>query len=239
MRATHVDGRERERRMNRPEMLALLAQRIGALSCAHPTRVAVDGVDAAGKTTLAAELAQALGVLGRSVIRASLDGFHRPRAQRYRRGADSPQGYYEDSFDYPALRTCLLDPLGPGGSRRFRRAVFDVRTDTELDLPEELAPADAILLCDGVFLLRTQLAACWDYRIFVAVPFAVALARAQVRDRATLGSAAAVRARYRQRYIPGQRLYLAAAHPRARADAVVSNADLAHPTVTFAAPHQS
>ncbi|MFN8515402.1 MAG: hypothetical protein U0841_23010 [Chloroflexia bacterium] len=41
-----------------------LARRIGAIRRSHPTRVAVDGVDAAGKTTLADALAAVLGVQG-------------------------------------------------------------------------------------------------------------------------------------------------------------------------------
>jgi uridine kinase len=40
----------------------------------HPTRVAIDGVDAAGKTTLDDELAEVLRERGRGVIRASIDG---------------------------------------------------------------------------------------------------------------------------------------------------------------------
>ena len=83
----------------------------------------MDGPDAAGKTTLAAELAGRLAGK-RDVIRASIDGFHRPRAQRYRRGDLSPEGAYHDTFDYGAVRAVLLDPLGPGGSRRYRTAVF-------------------------------------------------------------------------------------------------------------------
>jgi uridine kinase len=44
----------------------------------------------------------------------------------------------------------------------------------------------------------------------------------------------AVRQRYARRYVPGQRLYLEACRPEARADAVVGNDDPARPTVRFA-----
>ena len=110
--------------MIRSACLGRLVTAIGAVRCDHPTRVAIDGVDAAGKTTLADELVEPLTRTGRQVIRASVDGFHLPRAARYRRGPDSPEGYFLDSFDYPALRSALLDPLGPHGARRFRSAVF-------------------------------------------------------------------------------------------------------------------
>lgn len=215
--------------MRRRDLLDALAERIVARAAAHPLRVAVDGIDAAGKTTLADELAAPLRARGRPVIRASVDGFHRPRAERYRRGAASPEGYYLDAFDTAALRDALLLPLGPAGSRWYRRGSFDFHTDRPVHAPLEEAPADAVLVVDGVFLLRPELVAHWDYRIFVEVPFAVALERALRRDLALFGSAQAVRVRYQQRYIPGQRLYFAAAQPQERADAIVRNEDPANP----------
>ncbi|MGH2485004.1 MAG: uridine kinase [Ktedonobacterales bacterium] len=211
--------------MRRAEMLERLVERITTQPADRPVRVAIDGVDASGKTTLANELTPPLLARGRTVIRASIDGFHRPRAQRYRRGPDSPEGYYRDSFDHAALRQALLLPLGSGGSRRYRRAAYDYRADRPLLLEEEVAPENAILLFDGVFLLRPELNDQWDYRVYVDAPFTVTLARATRRDLALFGSLEEVVARYERRYIPGQRLYLQEALPRERADVVVKNAD--------------
>ena len=218
-------------RVTREELLIELADRLAAVRPGHPLRVAIDGIDAAGKTTLADELVRPIEERGRPVIRASIDGFHRPRADRHRRGADSPEGYYQDSFDYAAVRAALLVPLGPGGSRSYRRAVFDFRTDTPATAPNEEAPSQAVLLFDGVFLLRPELADLWDYRIFVDVVFDVALRRAMTRDQPLFGSAAAVEARYAQRYVPGQRLYLAAVRPWEQADVVVDNNDPSNPQI--------
>lgn len=69
-----------------------------------PARVAVDGIDAAGKTTLADELA---GVVP-GAARVSADEFLRPERERYRRGRESPEGFYEDSFDHERLRAAVL-----------------------------------------------------------------------------------------------------------------------------------
>jgi len=209
-------------------MLEQLAERIALIQRPHPVRLAIDGIDAAGKTTLADELAHALEGRGKAVIRASVDGFHRPRAERYRRGEASPLACYEDSFDYPALKEALLLPLGPGGTRRYRRAVFDVLSDTPLSTPAEEAPIDALLLFDGVFLLRPEIASLWDYHIFVKVDFEVGLQRALQRDVSLFGSGEATRERYLQRYYPAQRLYLAEARPEQRANAIVENNDMLH-----------
>jgi uridine kinase len=86
---------------------------------------------------------------------------------------------------------------------------------------------------DGVFLLRPELAALWDYRILVEAPFSVTLERAERRDVALFGSVDAVRARYLERYIPGQRLYFEEARPQERADAIVQNGDPEHPTLVL------
>lgn len=142
---------------SRQEVVRDIATRIDSLRLEHPTRVGIDGVDAAGKTTLADELANLLQKSGRTVIRASIDGFHNPRAIRRQRGPESPEGYFLDSFNYSVLRAILLDPLGPAGSRRFRRAVFDFRTDTEVETPIEEAAINSILLFDGAFLLRAEI----------------------------------------------------------------------------------
>jgi uridine kinase len=219
--------------MTRQSVLQRVANEIMALRCAHSLRVAIDGIDAAGKTTLADELALLIEEQGRVVIRASIDGFHRPRVVRYRQGLDSPQGYYEDAFDYDSLQTALLQPLGPTGNGQYRRAVFDFRSDMPLTTKEEYAPPDAILLLDGVFLLRSELYQQWDYRIFVNVDFEEALRRAIERDLSLFGDAEAVRARYLQRYIPGQQLYFQRDHPQKRADMIIDNNDPASPHLSF------
>lgn len=219
--------------MTRQQLLKQLARQITAIDCPHPVRIAIDGIDAAGKTTLADDLAPLLEADGRPVIRASLDSFHRPRSERYRRGAESPEGYYEDAFDYQSLQAALLLPLGPSGSRRYRRAAFDFRQDSPLVTNEEVASENAVLLFDGVFLLRPELAGLWDYRIFVKVAFEVALQRALQRDQTLFGSAEAVRQRYRQRYIPAQRFYLETIRPGEQADVVVENDDPLNPLLVI------
>jgi uridine kinase len=75
----------------RAELLSRLAGAIGSVTVAHPTPVAVDGPPAAGKTTLADELAVVLRAQGRDVIRATIEGFLFPQAQRYRRANTRPK----------------------------------------------------------------------------------------------------------------------------------------------------
>ena len=193
-------------------MIEVVADEILAVPSAGVVRVAIDGVDGAGKTTFADRLAPVLAASGRQVIRASVDDFHRPQAERYARGRDSPEGFFLDSYDYDALRERLLDPLGPGGSRRYRRRSHDLRTDELVDPAAELASVDAILLLDGIFLHRDELAGLWNYSLFLDVPFEVSTARCAARGD-----------RLSHRYVEGQRLYLAACDPASRATRVIDN----------------
>jgi uridine kinase len=212
-----------EEALNREECLARIAERIGRAQVGHPVRVAIDGPDAAGKTSLADELARLMRAAGTEVIRASVDRFHRPRAQRYARGRESPEGYYRDSFNYEELLASLLVPLGPGGSRVYRAACFDLDNDEPLTPDMATAADDAVLLVDGVFLQRSELRAAWDVTVFVTADFEELVRRARQRDARMFGSPAAAESRYRTRYIPGQQLYLAEARPEDTADIVVRN----------------
>ena len=215
--------------MDRAKILNSLASKILAVEQSHPVRVAVDGVDCSGKTTLADELAEVIKGSGCPVIRATIDGFHNPREVRYSCGADSPEGYYFDSFDYDAVQNLLLIPLGPGGTLKYQTGKFDFRTDSKVETSELTASPDSILLFDGVFLLREELWDCWDYTIFVDVTFDTVLKRAVERDHKLMGGEQAVIDRYNTRYIPGQRIYLEAINPADKADAVVINNDIKNP----------
>jgi len=207
--------------------LGVIAGRIARLAPDRVVRVAIDGVDGAGKTTFADELADILRTLPRSVIRASVDGFHNPRALRYRRGRSSPEGYFEDSYNYAALKEHLLDPLSPGGSRRYRAAVFDHVTDTAVSVPEREAPASSILLFDGIFLHRPELFPYWDASIFLDVDFAVSVSRCASRD----GSSPDPFSSANRRYVKGQRIYLLACEPTKKATITIDNTNLSSPAL--------
>ncbi|MEV5821884.1 cytidylate kinase family protein [Micromonospora haikouensis] len=216
-------------RGTRDELLARLAEAVGSVTVAHPTRVAIDGPPAAGKTTLADELAVVLRTQGRDVIRATIDDFLFPRAQRYPRGEYSAEGCYLDAHDHDALNRMLLDPLGPGGDRRFQHAVYDHTADTALSPPIRTAPADAVLIFDGVFLMRPELIDRWDLRIFVSTALDRTVDRAVIRQR-QVSSRADVERRWRERYIPSQQLYLTTVRPTDHADIIVHNDDPQQPT---------
>ena len=213
----------------RAELLGLLAQAVTTVDVAHPARIAVDGPPASGKTTIADELAALLRARGRFVVRASIDDFLLPRTQRYRRGEYSGEGCYFDAHDHDTVKRWLLDPLGPGGHRQIRHVARDRVTDAALRPAPTTCPDDAVLIFDGVFLIRPELISCWELRVLVLAAPETTLSRAVVREQ-LVSPQAAVERRWRQRYIPAQELYFATVHPADHADIVVHNDEPQQPS---------
>ncbi|WP_427889847.1 uridine kinase [Kribbella sp. GL6] len=213
---------------DRAVVLVKLAAEVLSVERGHPVRVAVDGCSAAGKTTLADELAEVLrGRTAREVIRVGLDYFKRAPKLRTTYPIESPESYYHEVYDNEAIRARLLEPLGPGGDRRYTTAIRQANAADALDVPVRTAAPNAVLIADGAFLQRPELNNCWDLRIYVHVSFETVLQRGAVRDAAWMDSQEAAAHRYRTRYIPGERLYVDHHNPAARADLVVDNE---HPT---------
>jgi len=219
-----MNSREREKVLER------VAQKIADSAKNHPLKVAIDGVDAAGKTYFSMEVRTILENLGYNVIQASIDGFHNPREVRYRRGRENPEGYYYDSFNYSALKRYLLNPLEPKGDRLYRTKVFDYQKDACLDTEFETALENTILLFDGVFLPRPELNHMWDLRIFLDISFEESLKRGVNRDE---GNRLDKIKLYSTRYIPGQKLYFNEVNPRKLAEIVIWNTEINNPEIAF------
>jgi len=74
---------------------------------------------------------------------------------------------------------------------------------------------------EGVFLFRPELRSYFDYRTFLDIPFDEVLRRARLRDVPLHGES--ILKRYREKYIPAQRRYLAFWPPGQTADLIVDN----------------
>lgn len=217
--------------MNKPreELLKTVANMIARLPHGGVVKVAVDGVDGAGKTTFANELVPYIGALDRPVIRASVDGFHNKREIRYNRGRTSPEGFFLDSYNYSLLRESLLDPLGFGGSGEYKVKVFDHLTDSYVHSEPSHAAPNSILLLDGIFLHRSELLNYWDFSIFLDVDFKVSIPRGAQRGPG-YGSPDLM-AESNRRYVDGQKLYFDRCQPKRNATLVIDNNKLSAPYI--------
>lgn len=216
----------------RTDVVTALAEIMTSLRVAHPTRVAIDGRSASGKTTFADALAEAVRARGREVLRASIDDFHWPGHKwRSQRDEWTPQTYFEQGYDYTSFQDLLLQPLGPGGTRRCRTALFDAYHDVFWPEEWQTVSDHAVAIIDGVFLLRPELAGHWDYIIWLDVDMETMVKRARRRDAVWVGSEGVVEDRYRRHRIPMHELYERLIMPQGYAHAVIDNRNPQAPIV--------
>jgi uridine kinase len=203
-----------------PERRAVIEQLVGEILSHYPRgrlTVAVDGPEAAGKTTFADDLAAEFEKRAHPAVRASMDDFHRRSEHRYRAGRFSPEGCYRDSSNYSVFRRVLIEPFRLAGSTAFVTAAFDYVRDVQIEPKWLTGPPDLYLIVDGVFLNRPELAGTWNYSIWVDADDVVRSERLLARDDIAPGSPMS------ERHEGAQALYEAEAHPREAASAIIDN----------------
>lgn len=200
----------------RTKLLRSLAQELLELDSGRKL-IAIDGVDGSGKSTFARDLAAVIHE--RPVLLIHTDDFLNLRKIRHKRGRDSPEGFWLDTYDYESLHRFVLSPLGKDGSGVYRPAATDHRGDARLEPELRQASENLLVLVEGMFLHRDELAGIWDYSIYLDVPFSETARRMSLRD----GSHANPEHPSMLRYVGGQRLYFKSAQPWQRATRVVDN----------------
>ncbi len=151
---------------------------------------------------------------------------------RYRRGRLSAEGYLDDARDWSAMRSLLLEPLGPGGNSYYKTASFDLVRDEPIAQTAMRASRCAILIVDGTFLQRPELVDCWDLVVFVDMMEELAIQRGIMRDAAALGGEDRAAEAHRLRYQAAFALYEERVNPRGRAQLVFCNNDVLAPSVS-------
>ncbi|MET0975997.1 MAG: hypothetical protein ABWX82_10050 [Leifsonia sp.] len=169
------------------------------------TIVAIDGPVRSGKTEFGDDLAAVFRERGHPVFRASLEHFHRSRAEQDAFGADTPERYFGYGFDYSLLRRVLIEPFRMAGSTGFVTQAFDPTRDARIIPKWITGPADATLIIDGRFAERAELRDLWDWS---------AVLDAEPVDEADV-------------------LYYVREHPRRHASAVIDNSERSRPRRRF------
>jgi uridine kinase len=218
-----------------PERRAVIdgiADRVVAMRDDAPLLVGIQGRSAAGKSTLADELAKALAARGVETFASSLDDFHTPgHAHRSRQRLYTPETRYTESYTYDAFRRGVIDLLRERGDRRVRAALWNSGTDEPIEVPWIECPDRVVAIIEGAFLSHPLIADAWDLSIWLDVDFATVLARAEHRDVAWVGSVEDVRRHYREQWIPAHELYEDRTHAIDRCDIVIDQRDVERPRI--------
>lgn len=165
-------------------------------------------------------------------MRATFDDFEKPWRDAPRQGYDrvTGEGYYRNAPDFEAARELLLKPAGPDGDGRVALCGHDPLTGEDHRANTIDAPSNTVLIVDSVFGMRPEYDEFWDLRIWLDVSSQVALARGIARDTPADGRSEAERL-HRDRYWTSEMIYVSEVDPKAAADIVIDNTDLANPIV--------
>lgn len=130
-------------------------------------RVLLDGAPPTRPERLADALVEPLRARGNAAVRVSAGDFLRPAGVRFEHGREDPDALLDDALDTGALIREVLDPFGPEGDGRYLPALWDAARERSARAGRVAAPAGAVLLLDGGFLLGRWLPA--DLVVHLAV----------------------------------------------------------------------
>jgi uridine kinase len=188
--------------------------------------IGINGIDGAGKTTFAKALEKYLKSDNYQTQAIHLDDFHNPRAVRYS-GKDQPDNYYKRSFNINLIIEKLLAPIQQKARKSTRLTLLDVNSD-KYDIAKDYSiNRDTIVIFEGVFLFRKELAPYIDYKIFLDIPLEESKKRAKERDAPEIVN------KYDVKYLPAQVKYLEEYPPPRTADVIIDNTDREYPRLTF------
>ncbi len=199
---------------------ALLFERITAMHQADRTLlVGLDGLGGAGKSTLAAALCCELADAGLHPVLLHLDDFIHPRAVRYQDAYPEWECYYRLQWRYDYLRNQLLLPAQNGTAVDALTEFYQL-SDDSYRLQTVQIPVGSIVIVEGIFLHRPELAGLFDLTVYVDVPEDVRLSRVLERD-GYIGDQSEIMAKYERRYFPAERFYVQKCKPAEAADLLI------------------
>ena len=167
----------------------------------RPFIVAIDGLSGSGKTTLARKLKGDL----EDVTLIHIDDHITERKRRYDTGCEEWFEYYQLQWDTECIKERLFERLRSG-----ERELFLPFYNREKDCSEmkqlSLMPG-AIVLVEGVFLLREEWRSFYDFVIFLDCPRVVRNKRVLMRD-TYIGDLSERLKKYQNRYWKAEDYYL-------------------------------
>lgn len=201
-------------------MISAIVEKRKALSPERALLVGISGIDGAGKGFIAAHIAESLETRGIRTAVINVDGWLNLPYVRFSK-RDPAAHFYQHAIRFDQMFDQLVLPL------RDNRSI-----SVETDFTEETSlifrrhrydfRAVAVVLLEGIFLLKPAYRHYFDLTVWIDCSFATALKRAIARGQERLSPAETVEA-FETIYFPAQRIHIERDHPVARADIVFCN----------------
>ena len=128
-----------------------------------PYIIGINGIDCAGKTTLAKDLSGELKQSGINNEIFHIDDFNNKKVEKETYSAFASGNWNENDFD------------------RYYESIIDFQKAREA--VEEAVAINVIVIMEGIFIFRPKLKITFNYRIYLEVDASVALARFEERRR--------------------------------------------------------
>jgi uridine kinase len=180
---------------------------------AHPRKslallVGIDGCGAAGKTTLA----NRIQALAQGVTVVHMDDFFLPSQIRKNAPTDEIGGH----FDWKRVQEQVLNQVSRGEPGKYQQYNWDTdRLAKWFDVP-----AHGIVVVEGLYSTRRELANLYDFKIWMDTPRNIRLHRRSERD----GKAA--RDTWEKYWMKGEDAYVEHHRPYAFADLILDGSQL-------------
>jgi phosphoglycolate phosphatase-like HAD superfamily hydrolase/uridine kinase len=189
-----------------------------------PFIIGINGIDCSGKTAFANGLETFFKNKGLCTQAIYMDDFHNPKEIRYA-GNNPAENYFYKSFNTRLLVDKLLKPILENGKVSAKLTLLDVETDKASVKKQYTITPDTVIIVEGVFLFRKELAPYLDYKLYLDISFEESKRRAVARD------PAAIIQKYDEKYLPAQQKYIQEYSPASMADMVIDNTDWRYPTI--------
>lgn len=182
--------------------------------------VGISGIDASGKSYVAAELAAKLRKSHLNVALLNVDGWLNLPHVRFN-DIDPGRHFYENAIRLDEMFQRLVLPLR---RRRSLHLVADLVEETATAFHQHEYCFDDInvILVEGIFLFKPRYAGSFDIKIWIDCDTETALQRAVSRSQEGLSPAETIEA-YERIYFPAQRIHLGNDQPLAAADIILEN----------------
>ncbi|WP_337999469.1 kinase [Solibacillus daqui] len=172
----------------------------------RPFIVAIDGLSGAGKTTIVHQLKSEI----ENVVILHIDDHIVKREMRYNTGHDEWFEYYQLQWDTNYLKQHLYKKLHQN-EKQLHLPFYDKDKDTLISKSIQIPPK-SIVIIEGIFLLREEWKAFYDYIIFLDCPKEVRYERVLHRD-TYIGKLEERLIKYQNRYWVAEDYYLKMQNP--------------------------
>ena len=186
----------------------------------QPYVIGVTGVDIAGKSAFAASLKAHLERHHFPVTLISVEDFSNPNCIRHK-GKCEVGNYYNLNYDFNHMKNKILLPLKEQNSLNVVMSHLDLTTDRYDNIKHYHIVPESIVIIEGVFLMREEVAPYIDFNIHLHLSIDCVLARVEKQDVPRFGIG--VLAEFERSYLPAQKAYLKRYPPEVHADMIIDN----------------